>query len=97
MLDEYDIGDVTRLSVSFNDLSNVFVDPSSVMIKVRDPDAVIIQLSYPTNDAIIKDSVGNYHMDYLISKDGLHNYKWVGSGTVYASEKASFFVRPDTF
>ena len=97
MSDEYDIGDVTRLSVSFTDLSNVTVDPSSVMLKIREPNAVILQQSYPTNDTIIKDSVGNYHMDYLISKDGLHNYKWVGSGTVNASEKDSFFVKPDTF
>jgi hypothetical protein len=96
-MSQIDIGDAIRLSTTFKDLSENAVDPTSVLLEIKLPDNSIVSYLYLENPSVVKDSIGNYHLDFLITQSGTHSYKWTGSGTVYAAEEAQFFVRRSQF
>lgn len=93
-----DIGDAVRLSVVFKTLSTmVALDPSTVVLKVEKPDGTEVQYQYLTDGSLIKDSVGNYHLDYVVTQGGMHYYKWIGSGNMNAAEEGSFLANTSRF
>lgn len=96
-MSQYDIGDVGRCSVIFRDLAGVAVDPNAVSLQIKRPDSSILEFRYQQDIELVRDSTGSYHLDYLVTQDGTHYYKWTGSGTVFAAEEAQFFVRRSQF
>jgi hypothetical protein len=47
---------------------------------------------------VVKDSVGNYHYDFLPNKDGLWTYAWEGTGIVEAaSQNMLLNINPNLF
>lgn len=94
---QYDIGDVGRCSVVFRDLSGNAVDPDAVSLQIKRPDSTVLQFEYQQDVELVRDELGTYHLDYLVTQDGTHFYKWTGTGTVYAAEESQFFVRRTNF
>jgi len=97
MSKSYDTGDVVRCSVTFKDLAGTTVDPLTVVLELRLPDSTVITYTYLVDAAVIKDAVGKYYVDHLLTQGGIHYYKWTGSGTVYAAEESQFFVKISQF
>lgn len=97
MASKFDVGDVTRISVVFKNLAGTVVDPTVVKISIKLPTDVVLEYTYLIGAEVIKDSTGTYHMDYPITIDGMHYYKWTGTGAVYAAEESQFFVRITQF
>lgn len=42
---------------------------------------------------IVKDSVGNYHVDLAITLTGTYRYRWVSTGTGAGAEEGWFQAR----
>ena len=97
MASKFDVGDVTRISVVFKNLAGTVVDPTVVKIRIKLPTNVELAYEYLIGAEVIKDSTGTYHMDYPITMDGMHYYKWTGTGAVYAAEESQFFVKITQF
>lgn len=97
MSQQYDVGDMIRCSVSFKDLNGTAIDPTNVTIKIQKPNQTIVEYVYLVDGGVIKDSVGNYHYDFLITLDGMHTFGWFGSGNMSAVETSTFFVNPSKF
>lgn len=97
MAKQFDIGDITRLTVTFKNLAGTVVDPTTVKIQIKLPTDAFLEYTYLTGIEVIKDSVGTYHIDFLITQGGLHYYKWTGTGAVYAAEESQFFVKITQF
>ena len=91
---QYDKGDVARLAVTFKDVTNLLIDPTLVCIQIKQPDDSEIHYNYPSDYQIEKVSTGQYRHDFLITQDGVHYFKWTGSGNINAAEEKMFFVRP---
>jgi hypothetical protein len=87
----YDIGDAVRISATFTQQS-VAVDPSTVTLKVTLPDRSQITYTY-AGSTVMKDSVGNYHVDLVITLRGTHLYRWFSTGGGAAAEENWFQVR----
>ncbi len=92
-------GDVVRISATFADDAGVAADPSAVTLNVRlrKFGATSVSYIFGTDAEVVKDAVGEYHLDYSvpeISPDrGLAvEYEWVGTGAVTAVEQGSFAV-----
>lgn len=92
----YDIGDVARLSSAFTNAAGAAADPTTVTVKVRPPSGEIITRTYAASE-VVKDSTGNYHFDYTILEEGVHYYKYYGTGSVIAAEESSFEVQTSEF
>lgn len=97
MAQQYDVGDMIRCSVVFKGLDGAVIDPTTVTLKIKQPNNSLLTYIYNINAGLIKDSVGNYHYDFLITSDGMHTFGWVGTGNMYATEESTFFVNPSKF
>jgi len=90
----FDVGDKIRLSVNIKVLG-VDTDPTVLTFKIKDPDGVVTESIFPTN--IVNDSLGNFHIDVLITKPGRHVYRWEATGTAHGAEEKDFLVSETEF
>jgi hypothetical protein len=88
----YSVGDVVRLSGAFTS-SSVAVDPSVVTVTIREPTGSRTTYTYGVGAAVVKDSVGNYHLDHTIAMAGFHWYRWLSTGVGAAASEQKFNVR----
>lgn len=72
---EYQIGDTVRLSVTWTlRATGAAFDPTNTRFIVREPDGTETTWDYPTDAEVVRDSSGNYHLDYVIDQAGTHTY-----------------------
>jgi hypothetical protein len=90
----YDVGDAIRLSAVFYDEGGGAVDPSTVTLKVKDLAGATTTYIYLTDAEVIRDRLGHYHADLVITGlgDGDWNFRWAGTGAARAAEQAKFRV-----
>lgn len=86
----YDIGDVIRLSVIFQNSNGVDTDPTVTKVDVKTPAGVVTTYEIP---AVVKDATGRFHYDLVIAESGIYHYRWFGTGTVTAAGQSSFDIR----
>lgn len=84
------VGDVARISVAISDFNGDLGDPSSLAVIVRTPTNSIVDL---TAD-VVKDSIGNYHVDVSLDFAGSYGYRWRSLGSNQGAVEGSFFVNP---
>ena len=83
------VGDVARLSVSILDVAGVPSDPTSLSLVVQSPGGTTTY-----TDAIVKDSVGNYHFDLPLDYAGSYGYRWQSLGANQGVIEGGIFVNP---
>lgn len=89
---KYEIDTSIQIEGVFMDaLSNVYIDPSEVILFVMDPTGAVIE--YTTlNNAVIRDSLGHYHFTFVPNISGTWVYKWQGTGTAVATSPDTTFT-----
>ena len=95
MSNTYKLGTSVKISVAFTDVDGVAADPTLVTCKVQKPnDAAGIETlyTYPTDAALVKDSVGNYHLWIETDQVGTYVYGFEGAGVVDVSNDDTFDV-----
>lgn len=100
MANEYDVGDLIRCSGAFTNISNVAVDPDNVHFKVRDPSLNTTSYQYGVDAEVVRDSVGNYHVDVDVDEAGywwFRFYGLAGDGSNQGAEEQVFKVAPSKF
>lgn len=97
MANQYDIGDVVRISAAFKNMAKVLVDPTTITLEIKNPSGTIITWVYDVDPEVIRTGAGVYYADYLIEKSGIHYFKWFGTGDVTAAEEWQFFVKATQF
>ena len=86
----YSVGTKVRLSSAFTDIDGDAQDPGGVQFKLRAPDGTVTTYIYGTDAALVKDSTGNYHVDWLIADAGVHRYRFAGVNSGQAANEGSF-------
>jgi len=91
----YDVGDRVRLTAAFTDPNNAdaAIDPTTVEVHYRNPAGTVTTKVHVTDAEVVKDSVGNYHIDIDITVSGRWYSRWEGDGAAVAAEEISFLVR----
>ena len=95
----YDIGDLVRVTVTFTNFAGAVADPTSgqVTFAYRAPGASAVNLTYPTDPALVRESTGVYHVDISITDDGKWRYRATGAGAVIAAVEGDIVVRASQF
>lgn len=88
----YNAQTLVRLTVAVT-VAAAPTDPTAITCKVTPPDGNVVDLT----SAVVKDSVGNYHADYLPQQVGAYQYEWIGTGAVQVSGVRTFIVNQGTF
>jgi hypothetical protein len=99
---EYELGQAVRLVASFVDANQVAADPTTIAFKYGvqlvspPPDPTATTVTFPTS-GFTKDSVGNYHYDFVPAVPGNYTYVAIGTGTVASVSRGYFRVKPSPF
>ena len=97
MANNYDIGDLVRMSAAFTTTSGSAADPTGLTFKLKDTTGSTATYVYGTDAALVKDSTGNYHVDYAPAAAGNYYYRFAGTGAVQAAGEELFSVRESEF
>lgn len=92
----YDVKDRVRLSGSFTDPDGVAYDPSGVVVRVRAPGGVRVY-TYGDDVELVKDDVGEYHLDFYIDRSGTHWYRFEATGGGVTASESSFIAKDTKF
>lgn len=87
----YTIGDLIRVTANFIDINGLFVDPTLVLFKYKDPANVITH--YSGLGSIVRDGQGIYHIDISVPLPGAYFYTFYATGTGQSAAESSFAVK----
>lgn len=96
---EYEFGQAVRLTLAFLDATGAAADPTTITVKYGfalvnpPPDPTATTVTFPAT-GFVKDSVGNYHYDFVPATVGNYTYAGIGTGTVAAVAIGHFRVKP---
>ena len=97
MANAYDLGDMVRCSAAFTQ-NSAAVDPTTVTFQIRRlPANPITTYTYGVDPELIKDSVGNYHVDYQPDAAGDWCYRYAGTTTYVCAAEKTFRIRDSCF
>ncbi|HEX5082339.1 MAG TPA: hypothetical protein VFY40_09845 [Blastocatellia bacterium] len=97
-MNTYERGQTVTLRIVWKDAAGALVDPSALTVQIKDPLGVATQFTFGTDEELIRDSQGNYHIDRDPSLQGRYNAKWQGtSGAKTGIVKDEFLVVEDFF
>jgi len=91
----YDLGDLVRSSVTFTiESSGLAGDPDTVSVSYIDPSGNVTTKVYGVDAEVIKDGVGDYHIDINADEAGTWYHRWFGTGNIQAAQEQHFDVKP---
>jgi hypothetical protein len=86
-------GALIRVAGVFTNAAGSPTDPTVVRFKWKSPAGAVTTYVYPTDGALVKDSVGNYHVDIdTTSAEGRYYYRFESTGTGQAADEGNFTV-----
>lgn len=89
----YDVGDRVRLSGEFTDEDGDYHDPTAVYCAYTDPSGNETVLQFGVDVAVVKDAVGQYHVDIDVDEAGRWPYRWYATGTGASAGTARLIVK----
>ncbi len=97
-MNKYQPGNMVVLSVLFtnNATPPVPVDPTTITLRVTDPDDVETDYTYALAQ-VAKVSTGNYSFQLEVLTQGYWNYRWEATGAVVAANETRFLVSQSAF
>lgn len=91
MANVYSRDSLVRISSEFT-VSGTDTDPTTVTCYYKDPTGVVTTLVYGSNNALVRDVTGKYHVDISATIAGNWWYRFEATGTVTAANEAEFVV-----
>jgi len=89
-MDNYFQGSRVRLKATFEDETHTLADPTTVTAKVENPNGTVTTYIYLTDAALVRESVGVYHLDIDVNVAKTWYYRFEGAGIVEAASQGSF-------
>jgi hypothetical protein len=96
-INAYDQGDLVRSSATFATAAGVATDPAVVKCQYKNPAGVTVTLTYLTDVALVRDSMGNYHVDIDAATKGAWYVRWYATGTGQSAGERQFLVLTSAF
>jgi hypothetical protein len=87
----YAKGQTVTCSVVFK-VGATETDPTTVQFKVKPPRSEVVTYVYGTDAELVKDDVGEYHVDVVGDIKGKWVYRFEGSGVCTAVDEAEFSI-----
>lgn len=70
------IGEVAKISVTIVGADALAADPSALRLKVKSPTGTLTAYVFGVATELVKDSVGKFHANILMSEAGVWAYRW---------------------
>ena len=97
MANEYQVGDLVRITGTWTDSAGTATDPTTVLGKHTDPSGVSVALT--VGGGITKSSTGVYYYDIDVDEAGTWIYRFYGQGGGASAQGAneSYFLAVSRF
>lgn len=95
MTDAYDINDTPALTITIKNNADVPIDPTGLEFTAIAPDGVQT-VHVLTDSELLKDSLGVYHVDFLLTMSGRWRIFWKATGNISLAEKTDLWVRHES-
>lgn len=93
--DQFEVGNDINIPVQFTDATLNPIDPTTVTLRVYNPDATVDVFSYPGGSTpIVKNGTGNYSYKKDATISGNVFFRWEGSGNLDSAVEGQFTVNP---
>ena len=96
-MNNYYKGNLIRLSATFSNSAGTSIDPTAVFVDVTNPAGTKTTYTYGVDEEVIKDDVGDYHIDISATSGGEWLYRWYSTGTGQAAEEYAFYITDSQF
>lgn len=87
----YYVNDTIRISAAFRSDQNALIDPDTVSITITQ-NSVSTTYTYGVGAAIVRPTIGNYYINYLLLAAGELSYEWDGINAVTIARSGGFTV-----
>lgn len=92
-MNAFDVGDVVQHQTVFTTTAGAVVDPTEVILYLRNPVGAVGTYKYSAGD-ITTPASGTYRYNGTTTMPGEYNVRWWGTGAAVATEQSRYFVRP---
>lgn len=99
-VNEYFLGQLVRCAVPASApfaVNGTPTDPDTIVFKVRTPAGVETTYTYAIGPTVVRDGVGQYHVDVLLNQTGRWWYRWEGTGAVETAAEQMLYVIETAF
>lgn len=93
----YDLGDLIRCSGVFTNAAGTAIDPDAVLFQFRTPQGDITSYTYLTDAELVRDSLGNFHVDIDATESGTWWSRFYATGNGQSADELSFIVSDSRF
>lgn len=94
---ECDVGDVVHVPVSLRQINllgvKIGVDPATLIYYVKMPSNEIDTYTFGVDPEVVKDAVGDFHLDFIALMSGDHYVKCITTGNAKATGEILVRVR----
>jgi len=87
-------GEIARLSLAITNEAGAAADPGALSLKVKPPTGAVQTFVYGVDVAVVRDSVGAYHVDLPLPANGSWAYRWELTGANAGASEGHFLVAP---
>ena len=91
------LGDAARVSVTIAGPDGANTDPISLTLRTLSPQGVATTLRYPDDAAIVRDALGQYHADILLTQPGTWYWRWQSGHPSIGVAERRITVQPSRF
>ena len=96
MANIYNIGTLVTMRGAFTSGSTA-TDPTTLTFKLKDTSGSTTTYVYGTDAELVRDSAGNFHVNYTPELPGNYYYRFAGTGACQAASEGLFSVRESEF
>jgi hypothetical protein len=97
MSNTYKVGTSVESRAQFFDEFGVALDPPSVVAKVQTPEGVETSYTYGVDAAVVRETLGVYHLWIETLTAGIYVCRWKGDGSVRVANEKEFNVTASKF
>ena len=87
------VGEVARLPLRVTDANGLPTDPASLRLKVKAPDGTVTTTAYGAGPDLVKDAVGVYRLDLVLTQAGTWHYRWETDAPAAGAAEGGLTVR----
>ena len=92
-----DVGDLIRLFATFTNYDKEPIDPTTIIVKVKQPSGSILPYEGYNPGPIVRTSLGNFYLDVSVIESGTWYYRWEATGEGQCAAERNFMARPSFF
>jgi len=73
------VGSTVRIPLAVRDITGQLADPGGLVLRIKPAGGTLQTMTYGAGADIVRDSMGMYHADILLSVPGVLRWRWEAS------------------